>query len=166
MYPKLKIYLLLVLTFGGFTTCKKYPEDRHLSLQTVKHRLDKHDWSFSKLLVDGNDSTTVHLNRFTTSFSNNPSDIHFRVKNFSFNSNGSEIVLYLPCLSYAPFSFQFSLRPKKRKVFIGRVVNPNGSLQNFFIENDSEWEIEKLTKTEFIIVRSINNLMYRLEFKA
>ncbi len=149
-----------------FTTCKKYPENDHVYLSSIKHRLDKHEWYFSKLLVDGNDSTITHLNHYTTSYSTETRDLHFGIKTFPFNSSGSTLVFYIPVLTNGPYSIQFSLRNKKKNVFLGTHIPPTGTFKNFFIENDIEWEIKKLTKTEFIIEKTYNNTRYRLEFTS
>ena len=89
-----------------------------------------------------------------------PRDIHFRVKPFLYNSAGSTLVLYAPSLIS---DTQFSLRNRKKRVLIGTADVAAKSY--FFVGNGIEWEIEKLTKTEFIIEKTYNNLRYRLEFK-
>jgi hypothetical protein len=168
MNYKLKILLLLSMIWSVFCTCKKYPENDHIYLSSIKNRLDKHDWYFSRLLVDGNDSTIVHLNRFTTSTSNEPRDLHFQIKKFAFNSEGSTLVFYIPIATSGPYSIQFSLRNHKKNVYLGTssIATMAGTFKNFFIDNDIEWQIEKLTKTEFVLEKTINNLKYRLEFKS
>ncbi len=145
-----------------FFKCKKYPENDHVYLTAIKNRLDKHDWYFSRMLVDGNDSTLVHLSH-TVFNTIEPSDVRFRIKAFAFNSTGSTLVLYFPA---GIASTPFSLRNKKKTVLIGTTDIATQPKTDFFIGNGIEWEIKKLTKTEFVIEKTYNDLRYRFEFKS
>ena len=159
----LKTILLLLACILIFTTCKKYPEDGHLSLQTVKHRLTKHDWFLSKYIIEDRDSTISHMNFFTTYSATNPRDLHFTIKPFAFGTDGTAIVLFQPGqqLGYS----SFSLRGKKRDVYI-EFLYVNFHRISFFGEGDHEWVIRKLTKTDFIIESEFNNIKYRVELKS
>lgn len=51
---KNKIYILLFIVGLSYASCKKYPEDRSISLSTVKHRLIKHHWQVKEVFYIGN----------------------------------------------------------------------------------------------------------------
>lgn len=159
MRISLSFYIFLLLIFNS---CRKYPEDEGLSSQTVKARLTAHDWYYNAFIVNDHDSTISHLNKFTTAYSTNTRSIHFRVKKFASGTDGSTIVHYFDN-NYTGDN-QFSLRDNKRKIFIGIYNSPPGS-KNFWVESDLEWNIRKLTKTDFIIEKEYNDNKYRLEFK-
>lgn len=168
MLYKLKIFFLFILVFGFFTTCKKYPEDKRLSLKTVKQRLTKHDWYFTKFFINERDSTLSHLNYFTTSYYSDPRVLHFKIKPFAYGTDGSVVDFYIENQFQFGTAFRstaFSLRDRKRNIHLALGYAPNDPNKNFWVENDIEWVIKKLTKTDFIIEKEFNNVKYRFEFK-
>src|SRR4051812_7982064 len=62
MYYKHIYIIFLVLCIGGFTACKKYPEDNKLSDETAKKRL-VHKWQLKECKVDGEEKIDM-INTF------------------------------------------------------------------------------------------------------
>ncbi|MBK9286049.1 MAG: hypothetical protein IPM51_17270 [Sphingobacteriaceae bacterium] len=58
----MKIRIIISLTFLLFILgdCKKYPEDKFISLRTPKARLESGRWYITKILYDGNDITYLY----------------------------------------------------------------------------------------------------------
>lgn len=163
-----------------FITCKKYPEDHKISLQTAKKRLRAHPWYFSKLTINGADSTMTHLHNIIPN-ATKLSDFYFKVtQGINYKTDGGEIAFPFypkPSSSYPDIVSNISINKKKTILTLsgGIIDNYNNgavipSTKNsiFYIVGVSEvdWEITKLTKTDLHIKSTYDNYEVKFEFTA
>lgn len=149
----------LLMSFLG--SCKKYDEGPWISLRSKEKRMSG-EWEVQKFLVNGYDSTN-YFNKYDNA-------------HFIFNpyNNGR---LVLSC-------FDKSANPKPIIVLNGKwewISNKNkininytsssGAEDNpfelcpFIINNPTDWEIKRLTNSEFYLEANCDGEFFRLELK-
>ncbi len=177
----LKLFSLLILSLLFISGCKKYPDDHKISLQTAKKRLQAHQWYFSKLFINGADSTMAHLHNIIPN-STSPRDFSFMVtKGLNYKTDGGEISFPFipkpPNTSTPDYTSTISINKHKTilKIAGGFVDNYNNgaitpsTMNSIMYISDSrlgngEWEITKLTKTDLHIKTTFNNYEVKFEF--
>jgi hypothetical protein len=171
----LKLFLLITITILFFTTCKKYPEGGWSNM-AIRHLFGGHKkgssktWHIKKYEVNGIDSTIyiTPANGYTT-FEND--EVTF------LTTNNKEDVLRTKVYGFS-VSFTKGLKdPKiKQKIYFAggssRGNIPYSQCINSVCERNIfnplvpdmyfEWEIAKLTSTEFIIASKTNGNNYKI----
>lgn len=149
---KLKHYILFALLIGLFTTCKKFPEDPFISLNTVKDRL-KGTWTVISIIHDDSEIINQYNDTIQPFFIK---DITF---NFSFdrksNINGNNVNdLNIESGRFGLLYFTIS----KKKISFQN--NASGKLNNLFLL-ENNFDIRKLFKNTF----KIRNSNFEIIFK-
>ena len=159
---KLSIFLLIIV---ALTTCKKYPEGGFVN-QTRKHLFGGHNvgdsktWKLKLYEVNGIDSTYLIRNSATPDFY----DITFEMTNKKYSNFTANTVFQ---------KYTGSVGETFNITFYDIELTQQDSIQcksticyrNIFIPElgtkNRGWNVEKLTSTEIIINKSINN-SYRI----
>lgn len=168
--------IICVLSFLSiaFQSCKKYPENDRVYLESAKRRLRTHPWYFNKLYINGADSTLEHLHKFI--LSNETSDFYFKVTDgLDYNHNSGKFnVPFTAKGIYPALESDVELKNEKKimrfsPIFysptLTYISNPSTSNSLFWIPENDDWTIKKLTKTDLIIQTNYNNYEVRFEFK-
>ena len=156
--------------------CKKYPEDHKISLQTAKKRLRAHQWYFSKLFINGEDSTLAHLNHIIPG-SNSTRDLSFMVTSgLNYKTDGGEISFpFYPKSNSAYPDYTSSISINKNKTILNMEpalmisqnylpLVPSNANTILWVPYITNWEITKLTKTDLHIKTTFNNYEVKFEF--
>ncbi|MBL7912396.1 MAG: hypothetical protein JNJ41_15150 [Bacteroidia bacterium] len=80
---KNKIYILFFIIGLSYTSCKKFPEDKSISLNTVKDRLTG-NWKFESIIFNGQDVTAKYNDSIVQ-----PLILNDIILSFSFNRKSS-----------------------------------------------------------------------------
>lgn len=165
-FALIAISCLLLLTLS---MCKKYPEDRKISLKSPLKRISAHPWKISKIQINGADST-YH------SFSMPDKNIfNIILANTVFDFKNSKSIYSSPDHTNYDFIWEnppfnsdnkiwYTENKKKNISFIIGLVNNESILH--INPNNNSWEIKKLTSTEFHVELEEKSIMYRIEFIA
>ncbi|MBI2721062.1 MAG: hypothetical protein HYX39_02690 [Bacteroidetes bacterium] len=146
---KIKHCILFIVLGLVITTCKKFPEDPFISLDTVKGRL-KGNWKFESILYNGNDITATYNDTLTPYF------IKDRIAKFSFDRKSSindNCVNDLTAYGFASLYFEI----QKKSIFFRK--NSTGALNNLFL-NPPAFQIRKLYRGHL----KITNSNYEINF--
>jgi hypothetical protein len=153
---KLKHYILFALLIGLFTTCKKFPEDPFISLNTVQDRL-KGTWKFVSIMHEGNEIISIYNDSIQPA-SISDLQIHFSFGRKS-TTTGNPIVNDFSIYSgYLSMYFEI----KKKKIFFKNNV---GGFFNKLFSSSEYFDIQKLYNGTLkikndnyeIILKKINN---------
>ena len=170
-----QLYFIVIILICGCISCKKYPEDHKISLQTAKKRLRAHEWHFCKLYINQTDSTMTHLKNILPN-SNTPADISFKITegiDCTHDDGKIELPFHAKSTGATPYyRSSISLDKKKKNlnmypVFMNNYQKPLiPSTMNsiFWIPYVTKWEITKLTKTDLHFKSTYNNYEVKFEF--
>ncbi len=161
----------LMFLIVALTGCKKYPDDHKISLQTAKKRFRAHEWFFSKLFINGKDSTMTHLHNILPT-KNSTRDLSFKItEGLNYKSDGGVIAFPFypkPTSAYPDLTSAMSINEKKTVLTMGwpimNTLIPNTMNSSIWIPIRTTWEITKLTKTDLHIKSTYNNYEVKFEF--
>jgi hypothetical protein len=172
-------FLPLLVYF--LSTCKKYPEDKFISLGSAKVRLDG-EWKLEKFEIDGvdviskyNDSLgSINITdcrfwfRFDRKIDKNSSKTY---NLFVINKSSKKVSEVMEQVDISGVKFNFQDK-KKKTIGIGNVFDKipiaDSILNKILIKNlmsTFSWEIRMLHNKNLIIEKVKNNLKYRLCFR-
>lgn len=142
---KLKHFIFFVLLGVVLTTCKKFPEDEFISLNTVKDRL-KGNWKFESIKYHGNNITQTYNDSIAPYF------IDDMVLNFSFGRTSTVNNQKVNDLSIRPAYGVMYFSISKTNIFF-RKNSALNTLNSIFLSSES-FSIKKLYRGKFKIQNS------------
>ncbi|MBA2610693.1 MAG: hypothetical protein H0U95_01890 [Bacteroidetes bacterium] len=146
---KIKYYISLFVLLSFLSTCKKFPEDPFISINTVKERL-KGNWRIDKIIYFGDDIKSLYKDSLQ------PYSIDNVVVKFAFDyettikKSSSYYDKYNPVNIYSTEGYtsftttlKFYLVSKKIQFTEISSASPRGKFNKLFLENP-DFEIKKL----------------------
>lgn len=176
---KIKNFIIFILLGLLFSDCKKYPEDKFISIGTSKARLDG-EWKINKIEINGenviykyNDSLPIPITdyrfwfRFNWNFKSVPNKEYDLLV---FNKSSKHV---RPAIETADVSgVEFSLsKDKDNRLGVSNKFFPlipiKDSISNKIFINllsDFSMQVRMLHNKKLIIQKETNNIKYRLYF--
>ena len=159
-----------------FTTCKKFPEDKFISLRTVKQRLEG-EWQLNKITIDGNDVGSVYNDSLPQSYDsyrfwflyNQPVNDHTKEKADFFIINTSSKKSHDAFINTDVGAVRFDIGKKEGlAIYNGTRINDSLSFKilidlfsTYYIS--SKWQIKKLYKKQLVLEKDKDGKHYRLQ---
>ncbi len=162
-----KCYLILIylFAFGSLFNSCKYKENDRLSFDAVKHKLSKAPWHLKRLLINGEDITIQHIQKFNPVF-DSPERFVLTIKKFSGNSTTANLTLP-DGTAFQTLTIGFEHNQRKKITIPGPIKGTYTYppyVFIFYVDGTYEWEIRKLTNKEFFVeVTDSNNDRVRVE---